>query len=185
MKKYLVKKHFDEIKSQDEIGNVTVERIFIGYEVLYSTDSKSLPRGGDYIFVYGEAKKYPIVVTSTNEEGIETLEVAENESLFNLDIAYEEMDKDIAFESAKKIGTYNRESMFAFVDAYQLRIIAAHKYLDFGLKAEINIASFSIGDKLDTEEKIKEYYTELLVHLDKFRTQKIVDYLTVKAGLEN
>ena len=41
MKKYLVKKHFDEIKSQDEIGNVTVERIFIGYEVLYSTDSKS------------------------------------------------------------------------------------------------------------------------------------------------
>lgn len=167
MAKYLVKL----IKDAD---------VVIGYEIKQKTDAKHKPRGlKDRIFVEGVDTKYPKVEIS--EDG--TLSIIEDVNPKELKEAYETMDKEVADEAHKKIGTKNRESMLAFVDAFQLRVMLPEKYAPIGLLADVDIADFSIGDPLDTPDKIKDYYSEILFQLDIYRLGKIKDYLTIKATL--
>ncbi len=72
--------------------------------------------------------------------------------------------------------------MLEFVSSFQLRIMAPEKYASQGMLAEFDIRAFSIGDALDTAEKVKDYHIELLFDLDTKRNAKIVEYLTLKAS---
>lgn len=179
--KYLVKVIYEEetidVNGTDMIvktGNV------LDYVIKGSTDAMALPRGGEHIFINGVDTKFPTVVI--NQESGE-LEIIENENAKNLKSAYESMDTDIKKESALKIGTANIESLFAFVDAFQLRMMIPERYASLGLKVDIEIGDFLVGDNLDTADKVKSYYTEILFYLDIHRLGKISEYIQTKAAL--
>jgi len=166
MVKYLVKQIFNS-------------GVLVGHEVKHQTTAKHLPRGGNYIFIEGVNTKFPKLDVDIDDN----MSIIEDANKILLKEAYVQMDTDVASEASLKTGTANRESMLAFVSAYQLRMSIPEKYVDVGLLAEIEIAGFLIGDPLDDAIKIKVYYTEVLFYLDLHRMGKIKDYLNTKKSL--
>lgn len=179
--KWLVKKKFvlvDSGNTEPETNKIIYNRVFDSYVVMYQTSSAATPRGNEleeFIILDGPDTKYPIV-----DKNSDPLVVIENAPAKTISDAWASMDSSIVTEAASVFSTTNRESMLAFVDSYQLRIIAASQYVSYGLQAHVNTASFTVGDALDTEQKIKDFYTEVLVALDKDRDAKIAAYLAVK-----
>ena len=180
--KYLVKVNYvyEDILNEEtqEMESVKTSEIE-SYSPKYITDSRSLPRGGGFVFVEGVETKFPKVFKDEEDK----LSIIEDEKPRQLKDAWATMDSDIASNSVPVFKTTNRESMLVFVDSFQLRILASEKYAPLGLKAELEVEGFSIDDELDTQEKIESYYKEVLFQLDMFRNQKIVDYLTLKDSL--
>lgn len=93
------------------------------------------------------------------------------------------MDQNI-LDKAREItlGT-SSESMQAFVQAFSLRANNPEEYINDGLQVHYATAGYALGDPLDTEVKITDYYTKIMVELDKFRNAEIEAYLAAKAAL--
>ncbi len=152
----------------------------IGLTPKCKTTSSSLPVGGDFSFCHDSGNvKVPMV----EADGKGGFIIVENDNLVQLHVAYKLMDDGVTKKGAEIIGTNSKESMFAFIDSYQTRILAPEKYTTFGLKSELTIGEFVKGDALNTEAKIKDYYLEVLVMLDKDRMEKIKTYLDKKTSL--
>lgn len=85
-----------------------------------------------------------------------------------------------AFEITKATSI---ESAQAFIQAYQLRAANPELYTIAGLRVYYPIENFSLLDNLDTAEKIRTYYTSVLIELDLFREEKILEFITQKNAL--
>lgn len=181
MKKWLVEKIYSEVVTgQDENGNDIIERTFDRYEPKYKVDKPVPARGKEVIYLEGPDLPPNQVKIELDEDGNPS--VVEFTEVKEVQAKYVEMDEGIIADSAPVFKTTNRESMLAFVDSFQLRIMAADLYVNDGLLADIAIGEFAIGDPLDTEEKIKSYYKQVLKDLDDKRNLKIADYLQYKAA---
>lgn len=75
------------------------------------------------------------------------------------------------------------ESMQAFTAAFNLRATNPAEYVAEGLQVHYAITGYVLGSALDTVEKVTEYYTKILIELDKFRNSEINNYLAAKAAL--
>lgn len=75
------------------------------------------------------------------------------------------------------------ESVQAFAQAFQLRASKASQYVNAGLKVYYPIDGYNLLDALDTEAKIADYYSKILIELDLFRETKIAEYIAAKALL--
>jgi len=75
----------------------------------------------------------------------------------------------------------------AFAQSWKLKKENPTEYITDGVAAFKTVGAFTIGEALDTEQKILDYFTEmvkLLIVFDKFRDIKISEYLAAKALLE-
>ena len=93
------------------------------------------------------------------------------------------MNGSIISKGQEMTGGNTKESIQAFVSAYQLRANNASEYVAEGLTVGYAVTGYTVGDALDTDIKINEYYTKVLIEMDKFRNAEIVIYLTAKAAL--
>lgn len=178
---WVLKRNYTEtVTGQDSDGNDIIQRDFSHWSIFSKQDKFMLPRGIDGVCIEGLDIKREIASIALDED--DNPYIIENTDLKEVKNKWKEIDKGIEDDAYPVFKTRNRESMLAFVDSFQLRIMAPEKYASSGLLAEFNIGSFSVGDPLDTPEKVKEYYIELLVDLDTKRNQKIIDYLTLKAS---
>jgi len=150
-----------------------------GYVVKHKTDAKHLPREGGWFFAEGPDTKYPKVGVSP--EGV--IEIVEDSAPMLIAEAWEEMDSGIVADSAPVFKTTNRESMLAFVDDYQLRIMVPEMFIGDGEVTEVITPSFGIGMPLDTAEKIKSYYAEVLYELLQKRRNRIRDFVIYRGEL--
>lgn len=101
--------------------------------------------------------------------------------------AHKTMDDNLSTEILSVFGTLDRDSANAFAKSWELKKNNAAEYTTEGLVALEAIAGFAINDSLDTEQKIRDYYTEKcnqLIVFDKFRDNEIKTYLTAKAVAE-
>jgi len=156
-----------------------LKKVNDNWEICYRTDSKAKPRGGEYLLVEGASTKYPKLLT--DENGLMT--VIESNEPKQLAEAYVDMDEGIVADAAAIFGTSNRESLLAFVDDFQMRIMSPHLFLADEEFAQLNTASYGEGEPLDTVEKIKGYYEEVLYDLLQKRRAKMGTYVATKAGL--
>lgn len=125
-----------------------------------------------------------VVLRDVQEVDSETTQIStqfnNDQSLKNLKTT---MDNAIIQKSFEMTGASSIESSQAFMQAFQVRVANASKYINDGLVAFYATTSFQKFDALDTEQKIVEYYSEILVEMDKFRNQKIQEYLQAKSAL--
>jgi len=125
-----------------------------------------------------------VVLRDVQEVDSETTQIStqfnNEQSLKNLK---ETMDGAIIQKSFEMTGASSIESAQAFMQAFQVRIANASKYVNDGLVVFCATTSFQKFDDLDTEQKIVDYYSETLVEMDKFRNQKIQEYLQSKSEL--
>lgn len=93
------------------------------------------------------------------------------------------MDSSIRAFVASKTGSTGDAEMQAQVSSFSLRASNSAEYANEGLTAHVDSASFTQGEALDTAQKVQDFYTEILVEMDKDRQAHIVTYLTTKASL--
>ncbi len=101
--------------------------------------------------------------------------------------AYKVMDDNINAATLSTFGTLDRDSAGAFAQSWRLKMDNASSYSGIGLVALEEIAGFSVGDPLDTDQKVSDYYTEKvnqLIAFDIFRDAEIMTYLAAKAAAE-
>jgi len=75
----------------------------------------------------------------------------------------------------------------AFAQSWKLKKENPAEYISDGILAFKLVGAFTPGEALDTEQKILDYFTEmvkLMITFDKFRDLKINEYLAAKAVLE-
>jgi hypothetical protein len=94
------------------------------------------------------------------------------------------MDQNIITEAMAVTGASSTESAQAFIQAYQLRMANPAEYVNEGLKVYYPIDTYILGEDLDTEAKITDYYKKVTIYLDKFREAEIASYLSQKAVIE-
>lgn len=102
-------------------------------------------------------------------------------------IAHTEMNEDIYAEMYSLFQTTDPISAHAFAQSWGLKKDNPAEYLPDNLVATHTVGVFTMGDMLDTEQKIVDFYTEmtkLLVQFDKFRDNRIKQYLQEKAEIE-
>lgn len=164
----------------DEAGNdIKVEVGQPSYIPLLKTSSLAKPRGIESILIDG-------VQDITPDEGVVEmvdgeLYVSRNLAIAELKAEYKQMDDGIVLDAAPIFKTTNRESMLAFVDSFQLRIMLPEPFV--GERAQIEIGEFLVGDILDTPDKVKDYYGKILLDLDEKRNLRISEYLLRKQEL--
>lgn len=100
--------------------------------------------------------------------------------LQNLKVSMDEAILNKAMEITK--GT-SLPSVQSFLSAYQLRALKPSEYVSEGLIVRWAIDTYALGDALDTDLKIEDYYSKILIYMDKFREEKIGEYLAAKAAL--
>jgi len=153
--------------------------VVIGHEIKQQVTAKHLPRGGNYIFVEGVDTAYPKI--EIDEDGV--MSIVEDTAPKQLKEAWVAMDQAIVDDAVPIFKTTNRESMLVFVDDFQLRIMVPEMFVAAGEAAEVNTTTYGEGEVLDTVEKVKGYYSEVLYDLLQKRRTKIGEYLQFKAGL--
>ena len=164
--KYLVK----QIKDAD---------VIVGYEVKQKTDAKHLPRGSNYILVEGVDTKYPKINIDIDGK----LLIIEDTAPKELRKAFEEMDAGVVAESIPLLGTKNRETMIINILDMQFKVSMPELFVLDGLYAEVDSTSFGYGEPLDSAEKIKGYYSEVLYELSTRRKVKRDIFNAKKAEL--
>jgi hypothetical protein len=108
----------------------------------------------------------------------ETNKVVGSISLSNLHIKCESDILDYAKNITK--GS-TKDSIQAFIQAYQLRANNPSEYINQGLKVYYETPDYPLYTLLDNELAITEYYTTILVDIDKQRETIIEQYLIDKA----
>lgn len=93
------------------------------------------------------------------------------------------MDNNIVNKAFELTGASSIESASAFFQGYTLRANNASEYINEGLMAHYAIGAFALGDALDTEAKISEYYNLINITMDKFRNSEINNYLAAKTTI--
>jgi len=104
-----------------------------------------------------------------------------------IEVLHDQMNNAIYAEAFTVFKTTDLHSATAYSQSWRLKKENPALYADDGLVAFRTIGSFTLGDPLDTEQKVLDYYTalvDLLIAFDKFRDTKIKEYLTAKAALE-
>jgi hypothetical protein len=117
------------------------------------------------------------------------LEISNKQAVIDYERAVEQAKKlmdDKILEKAKEVtkGT-SVESVQAFTSAYQVRVNNAIDYVGEGLIVRYALEGYVLGEALDTEVKIRDYYNKLLVYLDKFREAEINKYIQTVSSLTN
>jgi len=100
---------------------------------------------------------------------------------------HSQMNYDIQEEAFILFQTRDLHASNAFAQSWKLKKENPSEYITDGVLAFKTVGAFSIGDALDTEQKILDYFTEMvsmLIAFDKFRDTKINEYLAAKAVLE-
>ena len=95
------------------------------------------------------------------------------------------MDNNIFDKAAEITKGTSMESVQAFTQAFHLRSNNGAEYVADGLIVRYAWGTYGLGDPLDTAQKIEEYYTGIMIELDKFREAEITTYLTARAAIEN
>ena len=90
------------------------------------------------------------------------------------------MDSNIINKALEITRGSSIESASAFFQGYILRASNAAEYVNDGLIVHYSYGNFSLGEALDTETKIVEYYNSLNILMDKFRNSEINNYLAAK-----
>ena len=103
----------------------------------------------------------------------------------NLGNIRETMDNNIIVKAMEITKGTTIESVQAFTQAFHLRANNPAEYVAEGLVVRYAWGSYAIDDALDTEAKISEYYSGIMIELDKFREAEIATYLAAKFALEN
>ena len=150
--------------------------VVINNEPKFRTDSKNVPRLKGAVLMDGP--DLPV-----DEVSVVNGVVVANQAVQELKAEYKSMDDGVVLDAAPVFKTTNRESMLAFVDSYQLRIMVPEYFVSMGLLAEVTIGSFQVGDVLDTAEKVKDYHALILVDLDTKRNTRIGNYINKKTEL--
>jgi hypothetical protein len=114
----------------------------------------------------------------------DALLAAKKDKAAQLEAIKKTMDQNIINEAMAVTGATSIESAQAFVQAFQLRMANPAEYVNEGLKVYYAIDTYSLGEDLDTETKITDYYKKVVVYLDKFREAEIASYLSQKAVIE-
>lgn len=102
---------------------------------------------------------------------------------YKLEDARALMDSNILNKAMDITKGTNLPSVQSFLQAYQLRANNPANYVSAGLKVYYAKDTFNIGDNLDTEQKIKDYYNAILIEMDLYRESEIANYLATKASL--
>lgn len=126
-------------------------------------------------------KELERIIKENDQEMLASLEsgdVIANNAIM-LENAKNNMDLNI-FNKAKEIskGT-SMESVQSFFQAFQIRAANPASYINSGLVVRYAIEGFELGDALDTEVKIVNYYNGILILMDKFRESEIANYISL------
>lgn len=93
------------------------------------------------------------------------------------------MDRNIFLKGQEVTKGSGMTEVQTFITSFQLKRDNASEYINDGLLVRYPWGLYEIGDPLNMEQKIYEYYNGVLVMLDKFRDAEIAAYLTAKAAL--
>jgi len=137
----------------------------------------------DYILVNGPDSPRGEVKIDVDDSGeADVVTVVEDLDKKAVKAQHSTMDTTIISDAAAVFGTTRLESLLAFTASYHLKMTAPEKYINQNLTALKSIGTFTQGDALDTADKIRDYYKEVLVELDIKRDTAIKDYLVLKAS---
>lgn len=121
------------------------------------------------------------IIEENDQSRLEVLEAAS--SLASAEItkqsAKETMDANIRAKAASITKASSSESAQAFFQAFQIRASNPASYVNEGLIVRYAITGFNIDEALNTEQKITDYYNGLLIEMDKYREQEIVNYISI------
>jgi len=146
--------------------------------VLDVENSNKTTAEGIYLFV--EQPDGSFYEKTAQELADETAAFLASQALLALKVA---MDTNIITKAAEiTLGT-TTESIQAFTSAFTLRAQNPAEYTTDGLLVYYATVGYALGDALDTEVKIVEYYNKIMIELDKFRNAEIAAYLAAKAAL--
>lgn len=130
--------------------------------------------------LYEQDENGKVVLRDQKQVESET-EILEKEELINT--AENQMNSNI-FEYAKQVTKgITVETVLAHTHSYQVRMQNPSRYTQLNLKVHYAFDSYTYGDLLDTEEKIKNYYTDILINMDTFRQNEIQKFLDYKSSL--
>lgn len=130
MKKYLVKQIFDA-------------GVVVGYEIKHQTTAMALPRGGNFIFVYGVDTAYPKIQIDTDSN----MSIIEDTAPKAIKTAYDLMVEDVYNEMENVFGTRNDVSASAFASTYEAMLKRPLSYIDIelGLADEAAVTAYAIA----------------------------------------
>jgi len=93
------------------------------------------------------------------------------------------MNYNIEIKARLITGGSSLESIQAFMSAFSLRAFSPSLYANEGLVVYYAIEGYTKGEALDTEFKITDYYTKVLVEIDLYRNAEINTYLQALTNL--
>jgi len=105
----------------------------------------------------------------------------------SIEVLHTQMNDAIQGAAFVLFQTTDLHAANAFAQSWKLKKENPAEYMTDGILAFKTVGIFTIGEALDTEQKVLEYFTEmvkLLIIFDKFRDTKINEYLVAKAVLE-
>jgi hypothetical protein len=150
-------------------------------------DTSTLKETNGYGVLLNEGELGAVVPRSTEEIDAETDAIIAAEVSTDLaeekEILRSTMDTNIVVKAVEITGGTNLDSIQAFLQAFNLRAFSPDSYVDAGLVVFYAIDGYTKGSALDTSEKIKDYYTKILVEVDIFRNNEISNYLAALALL--
>ena len=103
--------------------------------------------------------------------------------------AHDVMNSEIYAKAAEIFETNDREAASAWERSWSMRANNPAEYVASGFMVIHKTSSFQTpGEPLDTTQKVSDYYTELIMErvipFDKFKEQKVLEYLVKKAQIE-
>lgn len=150
---------------RNDTGEVTERKI------RHSTTAKHRPRGFESELVDGPSTKFPVLV-SKEVDGRTVFSVKEDAPKKLKDEKIKKADDEVKKEAAKIFKTKDLSVIQARIASYMLRIQIPHRYSLLKIEVGHAVTGFPVGYVLDTDQKVIDYYSELLFTLDAFRMER-------------
>jgi len=144
--------------TKDSEGNITARKIICRMETPQT-------KRGDYISIEGELVENPIIEFDQNGEASIVEDTVKRDKAITR--------KEIEQEAARIFKKEDSNALMAEINSSLLRAMFPEKYIAEGLEAGMAIGTFLEGDSLNTTTKIKDYYSEVLFKMDKFKIDKL------------
>ena len=173
----LKRNYIETVTGQDSEGNDVIQKDFSHWSIVAKQDKFMLPRGIDGLCVTGPEIDRDIAKVEVIDDEVLVVEDSKKKQLKD---KKKEIEGSVKSELKGYFGNKNDDELnYDFLSAV-VKIITPSKYVSENLKAEMDISTFVVGDKLDTATKIKNYYGAILADIDKKRMAKIKEYKDLK-----
>jgi len=135
-----------------------------------------------------ESDTFESLVEQYNETNIKYPETNENNKKKRIAIKYRKMNKDINSEMKRIFGTKKQHSANAYNSTWGKMKVKPQIFLEKGITSRFDIGEFSVGDSLNTIDKIKAYAELKLDEIDvyaAYRMNRIEIFRAEKQAINN